>query len=78
MESGLRFGCKSTGKRSILQSPIGNVEDLCALGTLLIAKDLKGKGIAIAGRNSYEWAVSFLAAISSALCSLDTGFGSSA
>lgn len=38
-------------------------EDLCALGTLLIAKDFKGKGIAIAGKNSYEWAVSFLAAI---------------
>jgi long-subunit acyl-CoA synthetase (AMP-forming) len=50
-------------------------EDVCALGTLLIAKDLNGKGIAIAGENSYEWAVSFLAAICvGAAVPLDTGF----
>lgn len=50
-------------------------EDVCALGTLLIAKDLRGNGIAIAGENSYEWAVSFLAAICvGAAVPLDTGF----
>ncbi len=38
-------------------------EDVCALGTLLTAKGLKSEAIAIAGENSYEWAVSFLAVI---------------
>lgn len=37
--------------------------DVRGLGTSLIARGMKGKRIAIAGKNSYEWAVSYLAAI---------------
>lgn len=40
--------------------------DLRGLGTSIIARGMKGKRIAIVGRNSYEWAVSYLAAICSA------------
>lgn len=50
-------------------------EDICALGTSMIEKGLRGKGIAIAGDNSYEWAVSFLAALCvGTVIPLDTWF----
>jgi len=38
-------------------------DDVTALGTALIAKGQKDKKIAIIGENSYEWAISYLAAI---------------
>jgi long-subunit acyl-CoA synthetase (AMP-forming) len=37
--------------------------DVCGLGTSLITRGMRDKRIAIVGENSYEWAVSYLAAI---------------
>ncbi|MBE6035644.1 AMP-dependent synthetase/ligase [Aminipila sp.] len=37
--------------------------DVNALGTALIARGLKGKRIAVIGENSYEWSISYLAAV---------------
>ena len=39
------------------------LEDVNDLGTALIAKELKGKRIAVIGENCYQWAVSYLAAV---------------
>ncbi len=36
--------------------------DVYALGTFLISKDLIGKRICVTGKNSYKWAISYLAA----------------
>lgn len=39
------------------------MEDINALGTVLIAGGLKGKRISVIGENSYQWAISYLAAV---------------
>lgn len=38
-------------------------DDLCALGTELIARGLSGKKIMLIGENSYQWAVSYMAVV---------------
>lgn len=39
------------------------MEDINALGTALLARGFGGRNIALAGENSYEWAVSYLAVV---------------
>lgn len=38
-------------------------KDVCGIGTSLIARGMKDKRIAIVGKNTYEWAISYLAVI---------------
>lgn len=47
--------------RSISYRQVGN--DVDALGTALIALGLKGKHVGVVGKNSYEWAETYLAVV---------------
>ena len=69
----LRASVESYGDRTLFLQKKGEqyrrvtysrfYEDVCALGTELLARGFGGKKILLIGENSYQWAVSYMAVI---------------
>lgn len=57
--------CYGRGKKTFVRTYKEFYEDVCCLGTWLMAQKGRGKKIAVIGENSYEWLLSFFAIVCS-------------